>query len=110
MGIALEEMVKGPPLDMPRAADGSVRAILSGPRTPEWAWPACATTTNWRCRVKCNCGELAPIKIRRAALKAHQAEVQNRAELNKEKMHNMPDKKGEEENLRSAGGHVRNEQ
>ena len=91
-------MVKGPSLDLPKAADGSVRAILEGPRTPEWTCPNCATTTNWRCRVKCNCGELAPIKIRRAALKAHKAEVQRRAEQKEEKRQKRLRGKGEEGN------------
>eukprot|EP00959_Pyramimonas_sp_CCMP1952_P450328 9428962-Pyramimonas_sp.AAC.1 len=49
--------------------------VLRGPRRPFWACGRCSAAANWASRIRCQCGNEAPLRIRNEAWKAHKAAV-----------------------------------
>eukprot|EP00959_Pyramimonas_sp_CCMP1952_P399655 8373629-Pyramimonas_sp.AAC.1 len=42
------------------------------PRRPTWACGRCSASANWTSRIRCQCGNEAPLRIKKAAWTAHQ--------------------------------------
>jgi hypothetical protein len=46
---------------------GEGKSVLAGPRSPFWSCSACTRSSNWACRIKCQCGQAAPAQVVRDA-------------------------------------------